>query len=56
VTAVGGGPGAAAAPQLEYDLAGAGWRAGPYTLDQVGWLEQLGKAPVTATHACCGLA
>ncbi|WIA09845.1 hypothetical protein OEZ85_010059 [Tetradesmus obliquus] len=35
LTAVGGGPGAAAAPQLEYDLAGSGWRAGPYTLDQL---------------------
>lgn len=53
LTAVGGGPGAAAAPQVEYDLAGSGWRAGPYTLDQVGalqggWAGWEGEACATA--------
>ncbi|KAF6250262.1 hypothetical protein COO60DRAFT_1706191, partial [Scenedesmus sp. NREL 46B-D3] len=38
LTAVGGGPGpgpAPAHPRLEYDLRGAAWRAGHYTLDQL---------------------
>lgn len=34
LVAVGGGA-AAAAPQLEFDLTGSSWKAGPYTCDQV---------------------
>lgn len=44
LVAVSGGSstGATAAPQLEYDLSGTAWKAGPYTLDKVGgWLSQL---------------